>query len=130
MNIAVLVEGICVVMEPQKEYSVFDDMPVARPKRYVDSHQKVLYFLFLGYFIILAFIRWGAFISAAQLSLTGINGHFSILHPPHLLSAISLSLISACSAVLFYRRSIRASIGLLIFGALLELVVFHFMEAY
>lgn len=117
-------------MEDQKQYSVFDGLPPVKPAKPLDSSQRILYFLFLAYFIILALIRWGAFITSRQLLVTGTGDYFSILHPPHLLSAISLTLISASSSVLFYRRSIRASIGLLIFGALLELVVFHFMKAY
>lgn len=117
-------------MEQQKEYSVFDDLGPASPEKRLERHHQVLYFLFLGYFIILAFIRWSAFIASNTLMLTAPKFHPDLFHPPHLIPAICLSVITISSAVLFYRKSIRASIGLLIFGALLELVVFHFMKAY
>lgn len=117
-------------MEQQKEYSVFDDLTPPKAEKRLERHHQVLYFMFLGYFIILAFIRWGAFIATKNIMLTGPDTSVRIFHPPHLISAICLTAITLSSAVLFYRKSIRASIGLLIFGALLELVVFQFMRAY
>lgn len=117
-------------MEEQKEYSVFDEIKepeYASPARNVHG---LMYYVFVGYFIVKALLRWGYFNAFSNFAVASNEAPVNYTNLPYLISAFCLSTIIITSLVLFFRGSLRGAIGMLILGALMDLAFHYFMKNY
>ncbi len=117
-------------MEEQKEYSVFDEVREQKHSSLVANVHGLLYYVFVGYFIIKALLRWGYFTAFRSFAVAHNEAPVNIANLPYLVSALSITIIIVSSLVLFFRNSLRGAIGMLILGALMELVFYYFMKTY
>ena len=117
-------------MDETKEYSVFDDLPEQQDAAPVSAGHRLAYHVFVGYFIVTALVRWGYFAAFRRMAIANPALEITPLSIFYFISAFSISIVIVSSLVLFYRSSLRASIGLLIVGALMELAFHYFMKYY
>ena len=117
-------------LKEQDEYSVFSEMPEQKPVKKRGQFQRILYFIFAAYFMVRAILRWVYFITFRNHAIARGGDGISEVTIAYLISAVCTTVILVSSLVLFFRKSIRASIALFILGAVLELVIFYLMKPY
>lgn len=117
-------------MEEQKEYSVFDEVREPGHSSPVAGVHHFIYYVFVGYFIVQALLRWGYFIAFRDMAIAHNETSLSYADLPYLISAFSTTMVIISSLVLFFRKSLRGAIGMLIMGALIELAIHYFMKNY
>ncbi len=117
-------------MEERKEYSVFDDAGEQKHASPAGSIHRVIYYVFIGYCIITALLRWGYFTAFRNFAIAHNEAPVNYANLPYLISALSITMIIVSSLVLFFRYSIRGAVGMLILGALMELAFHYFMKNY
>jgi hypothetical protein len=117
-------------LEEQEEYSVFNEIPEQKPVKKRGQTQRFLYFVFAVYFLVRAVLRWVYFAAFRNHAISRGEDGLNETTLAYLVSALSTSIILICSLVLFFRKSMRASIALFILGAVLELVIFYLMKPY
>ena len=103
-------------------------MPERKPVKKRGQFQRVLYFIFAAYFMVRAILRWVYFIAFRNHAIARGGDGINEVTLAYLISAVCTTVILASSLVLFFRKSIRASIALFILGAVLELVIFYLMN--
>jgi hypothetical protein len=117
-------------LEETNEYSVFSELPEPKPPRPRNGYQRYVYFAFVAWFVVQGGLRWVYFITFRGRNVANGQDAINTATLPYLISAITITTILITSLILFFRKSMRASIALLIFGAVLELVIFYFMRPY
>lgn len=117
-------------MEEQEEYSVFNEIPEEKPGKKKLQLHSFLYFIFAAYFLFKAILRWASFIVLRNVGIQRGDHLIDEMVRASLISAVSTTLILITSLVLFFRKSMRASIALFILGAVLELFLFYFLKQF
>ena len=105
-------------------------MKEQKPVKKRAEFQRFLYFVFAAYFLVRAVLRWTYFVAFRNHALARGEEGINDTTIAYLISAISTTIILISSLVLFFRKSMRASIALFILGAVLELVIFYLMRPY
>jgi len=108
---------------------VFDELSAQKPGNNRESFHCAIYWGFATYFIIRLLLKWIALIILVRYNISHQAAPVNYISLPSILLTVPTTFIVITSMVLFFRKSMRAAIALLILGAIIELIVFHFMEA-